>query len=115
MAKKNGTLLVEREAFTMNDKSYFSYFIKGNVRGKDVKAGIVPPDQGGWAILDIVFGGAMSCELVATPFEMKTASGQVIKGNTYSVRSVDENGEVYECKIKPARDSDKWYLNMLVR
>ena len=28
---------------------------------------------------------------------------------------VDENGEIYECKIKPFRDSDKALLNMLLR
>ena len=115
MAKKEVKIMVEREAFTSNDKSYFSYFIKGNVRGKDVKVGVIPPDKGGYTVLDIVFGDAMSCELVATPFEMKTESGQVIKGNSYSVRSVDENGEVYECAIKPARTSDKSLLNMLLR
>ena len=43
------------------------------------------------------------------------ATGNVIKGNTYAVRSVDENGEVYECTIKPFRVSDKMLLNMLMR
>ena len=115
MAKKENKIMVERETFTANDKTYFSYFIKGNVRGKEVKVGVIPPDNGGDTVLDIVFGDAMSCELVATPFEMKTESGQVIKGNTYSMRSVDENGETYECAVKPARSSDKALLNMLLR
>ena len=47
MAKNNGTILVERETFEMNGKAYFSYFIKGNVRGKDVRVSIIPPDKGG--------------------------------------------------------------------
>ena len=29
--------------------------------------------------------------------------------------SIDENGEVYECPIKPFRASDKTLLNMLMR
>lgn len=115
MAKNESKIMVERETFVSNDKSYFSYFIKGKIRGKEVKIGIIPPDKGGYTVLDIVFDGAVSCELVTTPFEMKTESGQIIKGNTYTVKSVDENGEVYECQVKPARTSDKALLNMLLR
>ena len=29
--------------------------------------------------------------------------------------AVDEDGQIYECKIKPFRDSDKALLNMLLR
>ena len=115
MAKKN-VIMVERETYEKNDKTYFSYFINGNVRGKDIRVLITPPDKGGYAVLDIVFGNEMKAELVVNPYEIKDdATGNVIKGNTYAVRSVDENGEVYECAIKPFRSSDKALLNMLMR
>ena len=106
---------VERETFESNGKKYFSYFIKGNVRGRDIKAGVMPPDKGGYTVLDIVFDGEMEAELVITPFEIKDVKGKTIKGNTYAVRSYDEDGTVYECPIKPARTSDKSFLNMLLR
>lgn len=106
---------VERETFEMDGKQYFSYFIKGTVRGRNVKAAVVPPDKGGYAVLDIVFDGAMEAELVLTPYEMKDDKGKTIKGETYSVRSTDEDGEIYECKIKPYRTSDKSLMNMLLR
>ena len=106
---------VERETFESNGKEYFSYFIKGNVRGREVKAGVIPPDKGGYTVLDIVFDGQMEAELIVTPFEIKDVKGKTIKGNTYSVRSYDEDGTVYECPIKPARTSDKSFLNMLLR
>lgn len=112
MAKKQ--IVVERETFKMGEKEFYSYFVKGNVRGKDVKAGVVPPDKGGYVVLDIVFGNAMSAELTVKPFEIKDDNGNVIKGNTYSVKSVDENGKVYECTVKPARASDKTLLTMLL-
>ena len=84
-------------------------------RGREVRAAVVPPDRGGYAVLDIVFGDKMEADLVVTPFEMKDdASGRTITGNTYKVRSVDENGEVYECKIKPFRASDKTLITMLL-
>ena len=114
MAKKQ-TIMVERETFESEGKTYFSYFIKGSVRGKDVKVSVVPPDKGGYTVLDIVFGDAMKAELKITPFEIKGEGGNVITGNTYAVFSKDENGEVYECTIKPSRNSDKMLLNMLAR
>ena len=115
MEDKN--IFVERDTFEMNGKTYFSYFIKGTVRGKEVRVGIIPPDRGGYTVLDIVFGNEMKAELTLTPYEIKDEStGRVVKGNTYGVKTVDEEtGEVYECKVKPSRESDKTLLNMLLR
>ena len=76
MAKK--VIFVEREPFEMNEKTYFKYFIKGNIRGKDVKIAIVPPDRGGYTVLDIVYGDAMQAELKIMPFEIKGEKGNVI-------------------------------------
>ncbi len=109
-------ILVERDTYTKNGQEYFSYFINGNIRGKVYRIGVVPPDNGGYSVLDIVFGNEMSAELVLKPYEIKDEkTGQVLKGNTYAVRSVDEDGVVYECPIKPARVSDKTMLNMFLR
>ena len=36
---ENTKINVERETFKSNGKEYFSYFIKGVVRGRNVKAG----------------------------------------------------------------------------
>ena len=100
MAKQ---IFVERETFEKNGRTFFSYFIRGNIRGKDVKVAVVPPDKGGYTVLDIVFGNEMSAEL------------RVIAGNSYAVQTVDEDGEIYECSVKPYRNSDKTMLAMLVK
>ena len=114
--EKKTKIYLEREIFEKDGKSYFSYFIKGTIRNKDVRILITPPDKGGFTVLDIVFGNESKLELVATPYEIKDdATGNVIKGNTYSVKSVDEQGNVYECSVKPFRSSDKALLNMLMR
>lgn len=106
---------VERNTYEKDGKTYYSYFIKGNIRGRDIRVLIVPPDKGGYTVLDIVFGEEMEAELVLNPYEIKDEStGKVIKGNSYAVRTVDEDGEVYECAIKPFRASDKALLNMLL-
>lgn len=114
--KKENQIVVERETYEKNGKQYFSYFVKGNVRGKDVKASVMPLDIGGYTVLDIVFGNEMKADLVLNPYEIKDEkTGSVMSGNTYSVRTVDENGEIYECRIKPAKNSDKSLLNMILR
>lgn len=118
MAKNsnNKQIFVERETFEKNGRTYFSYFIKSNIRGKDVKVAVVPPDRGGYTVLDIVFGDEMAAQLVAKPFEIKDeATGKVIAGNTYAVQTMDADGEVYECAVKPYRSSDKSMLQMLLR
>ena len=38
-------ILVERETFEKNGKSYYSYFIKGIIRDKEVRISIMPPDR----------------------------------------------------------------------
>lgn len=109
-------LKVERETYEKNGKTFYSYFIKGVIRGKTVKATVIPPDVGGYVVLDIVFDANLDVNLVITPFEMKDSNtGGIITGTTYSVVSTDENGVVYECKVKPSRPSDKALLNMMLR
>lgn len=109
------TIYVERETFEKDDKTYYSYFIKGKVRGKEIKVAVIPPDRGGYSVLDIVFGNEMKAELTLTPYEIKDdSSGKIIKGNTYGVRTYDESGEIYECNIKPYRNSDRTLLQMLL-
>ncbi len=114
--KKNEKILVERETYEYKEKTYFAYYVKGTVRGREVKAQVVPPDRGGFTVLDIVFDASLNVELTLNPYEFEDEkSHKVITGTTYSVKSVDENGEIYECKVKPYRDSDKTLLNMLLR
>lgn len=110
-------IIVEKGTFEYNDKEYSSYFISGKIKGKDVKVGLMPPDKGGWAVLDILFCDTAQGELVVKPYELKDEkTGKVTAtGNTYAVRTVDENGEIYECPVKPLKGSDKAILNMLLR
>ena len=83
--------------------------------GREVRVMVVPPDFGGYTVLEIVYVGAKEAELVLNPYEIKDEStGRVIKGNSYAVRTVDADGEVYECAIKPFRASDKALLQMLL-
>ena len=113
--KEEKKIYVERELVQKDGKEFYSYYINGTVRGKDFRVLITPPDNGGYRVLDIVYGNEMAAELTLTPYEMRDEKGKVIKGNTYGVRTVDTDGTVYECKIKPFRNSDSTLLNMLLR
>ena len=110
-------IIVEKGTFEYNDKEYSSYFIAGKIKGKDVKVALMPPDKGGWAVLNTLFSDTNQGELVVKPYELKDEkTGKVTAtGNTYAVRTVDENGEIYECPVKPFKSSDKALLNMLLR
>ena len=39
---ENKTVMVERETYERNGNKYFSYFIKGTLRGIDFKVGVQP-------------------------------------------------------------------------
>ena len=119
MAKNNnqngGVIYVEREPYEYEGKTYFGYYVKGIVLGREIKAQVAPHDNGGFEILDLVFNGADKVELFLTPYEIRDEkTKRVSKGFTYGVRSYDEDGRVYECPVKPYRSSDKTKLQMLL-
>lgn len=117
MAKENSIkkqLFVEREKYTKEGKDFFSYFVRGLIRGKEVKARMSPSDMGGYDILDIVFLTDEKAELIITPSEMTGEDGRIVKFTSYECRNIDaETGVVYSCKLKPQRASDKAILEML--
>lgn len=109
------TLFVERESFKGKDnKEYWAYVIKGNVRGREIKVDFIPKDKGGYEPLDILFEISDKAELIMNHEQMKDSSGHITRYVSYKVRTVDEDGVVFECGVKPARDSDKALLNMLI-
>ena len=112
-------ILVLREGKESNGRMYYNYFANVMIRGQEFRVNLVPPDmgtdKGGFKILDIVFGDAESAELVPVPYEIKDARGRSTRGYTYNLRVVDEDGEVFECPIKPRRKSDGTALKMAVK
>ena len=110
-------IYVERDTYIGKDeKEHFSYFVKGELRGKDVRVRIPPPDVAGYTVLEIVFGDKNKAELTVAPFEIKDDKGKVTaSGNTYGVKFADEDGMVYESKIKPFQESDRALLGMLLK
>ena len=108
-------IYVQRELVKKENKEFYAYFIEGVVRGKDVKVLISAPDFGGYKVLDIVFGNEEKAELTVQKMTMTDAKGKESSYVKYGVKSVDEDGTVYECKIKPFRGSDKDLLEMILK
>ena len=108
-------LKVLKEHYIKDEKEYSCYCLRGVVRGRDVKVQLLPPDFAGYTVLDIVFDDQNEADFIVTPFEFKADNGQVIAGNNYSVRSIGDHGEIYECKVIPAHSSDKTLIEMLLR
>lgn len=119
----NGNLVMVREA--INDKSgkqlttddgrlYFSYVVRGYIRGREKKIDFVPKDKGGYEPLDIVFDISSKAELLISEEKMTDGNGNTTSYTAYKVVVTDEDGEVWECAVKPQRDSDKTLLNFLL-
>ncbi len=115
----NNEIKVEKASFEYKGNTCYEYFISGVVRGREVKIKLGPSDpldRGGYTVLDIVFGDESTADFVVEPFEFQDASGKLITGKRYIVRTTDkETGEIYECAVKPVRNSDKSLLAMLVK
>lgn len=107
-------LFVGREYYERDGKQYFWCFVSGKIRGKDVRVGLVPVDFGGYEVVDIVFGAEQKVGLYKYLYEMRDEhTKRTVKGFTYKIQSQDDDG-VYAIKLKPARDSDKALLEMLL-
>ncbi|MDR2047060.1 MAG: hypothetical protein LBP79_04050 [Clostridiales bacterium] len=110
-------LYAERERYTGRDgKEYWSYYVKGTARGKEIKANLIASDRGGYEVLDLVYGGGEdTAELIIVPYEFKNDDGKTISGDNYVVRNTDKKtGEVYEADIKFAQKSDKRLFDMII-
>lgn len=116
-AVESGLMVLREKRKTADGKrEYFTYSVKGKLRGVEQHVALDPPDRGGYAVLNMVFGDQNAVPLLLVPYEMTDErTGRKITGNTYLVRTVDENGIKYECKVKPSRDSDKRILDCFLQ
>ena len=107
-------LFVEREAFTGSyGERFWAHVVRGQVRGRNIKIDFIPKDKGGYEVLDIVFGASDKAELIMCNEVMTDSHGNKTRYISYKVRTEDALGEL-ECGVKPAQDSDKALLTMLI-
>lgn len=120
---QNGNLVMVREPIngkdgkqltTKDGRLYFAYIVRGVIRGQAKKVDFAPKDMGGYEPLDLLFDIADRAELIMEDKVMEDNNGNKTAYTAYSVRVTDEDGEVWECEVKPQRNSDKALLNFLL-
>ncbi len=119
---ENGNFVITREPIkgangkqltTQDGRLYFAYLIKGTLRGRAVKVDFSPKDKGGYQPLDLVFDVSSKGELVLTEV-VQEMNGVKSRRTVYTVETVDEDGIVWKCEVKPTRTSDRDTLSMLI-
>ena len=118
----NGNFIIRREAIldkrgnqyvTADGRLYFKYKLHGNLRGRKVVVDFSPKDKGGYLPLDLVFDVNPEAELDITD-EVTEFNGRKQHRTVYTVNTVDENGVVWHCEVKPTGKSDVDLLTMLM-
>ena len=99
---------------TKDGRPYFAYIVRGVIRGQEKKVDFAPKDKGGYEPLDILFDINDKAELIMTDEVMTDENGNKTPYVSYKVQVVDEDGEIWECGVKPQRDSDKALLKFLL-
>lgn len=110
---------VRREKFKADDgREMWSYYVDGKVRNRKVKVSFVAYDKGGagYEFLDLIFDTKDEVDLVMYDETQKDFNGKVISKRTvYEIQDVDEEtGVVYSYKVKPYRETDKAYINIML-
>ena len=119
----NGNLVLVREPIngkdgkqltTKDGRPYYAYIVRGLIRGLEKKVDFVPKDMGGYEPLDILFDIAPKAELIMRDEVMANADGSKTQYTTYTAQVTDEDGEIWDCSVKPQRDSDKALLRFML-
>ena len=108
-------LFAIRTPFTgSSGEQYWAYKVQGQVRGRDISVDLAPKDKGGYEPLDILFDVSDKAELLIRIESTTDANGKTNKYNVFTLETTDEFGMPYQCEVKPARNSDKSLLVMLL-
>lgn len=119
----NGNLVLVREPIngkdgkqltTKDGRPYYAYIVRGLIRGQEKKVDFVPKDMGGYEPLDILFDIAPKAELIMRDEVMANADGSKTQYTSYTAQVTDEDGEIWDCSVKPQRDSDKALLRFML-
>lgn len=119
----NGNLVLVREPIngkdgkqmrTKDGRPYFAYVVRGMIRGQEKKVDFIPKDVGGFEPLDILYDISQKAELIIKDEEMLNTDGTKTSYTSYKAQVVDEDGEIWDCSIKPQRDSDKALLRFML-
>lgn len=109
-------LKVERTIYNdkKSGKTFFNYGVNGVLKGQQKKADFTGKDFGMGEVLDLVFDGTDTADLVYYEGEVEDKNGKVNKYMVYEAQTVDSDGVVWTAQIKPRFASDKSLITMLI-
>lgn len=106
-------LVLNRESVTLKGKKYFNYYVACEIYGRKSKARIIPKDNGGYALLDILFDNGGDVKLLRKTNKQTNSNGSISMINTYTAVYTDPVSEkVYEVLVKPYKPSDEDWIKM---
>lgn len=116
MAKIN-EMILERESVTSKGRTFYNYYVNCEVKGKKSRARIIPKDNGGYSLLDIIFASA---EINNEPVTLSRKQQKQTNSNgtttvltSYTaIYSESEDMEAYEVAVKPFRSSDEDWIKI---
>lgn len=112
--KNETTFVLERAPFKTKDgREMFNYFVPCKIMGMDYAADILPKDPGGYEFLNLMFKIKPTVDLVMWQEVMTDEKGRETEYDVLEARVVNEDGLVFNYKVKLAQPSDKAYLNVL--
>ena len=114
-AKESKDLLVKvtRESFgEKDDIKLYSYHINAIIRGKEKKISLMPKDNGGYELLNIIFFDEDTVDGKIVFNDIKLESGETLNQILVEVFVIDD-GITYAYQLKTQRDSDKATLKIL--
>ncbi len=113
--KETAKVFLERKKYTGSDgREFWNYYVGGKIRNRNVEIDFMPKDNGGYEPLDIIFDVVDKAELLLSKEKTTSDDGKTMSYFTYKASVKDTDGIVYECSVKPSRDSDKALFNMLL-
>ncbi len=116
---ENTGLVVERRKVPSTKKKgekIWVYFVSGILRNREVQAGLLAYDVGGYSLLDLVFDGTTEVPLWRKHYEVRDNDGKVsMTGYHYYAVSVDDDGTAYLAQVKPSAKSDNSFLEALIK
>lgn len=120
--KPLGDFIVTREIFreeTDEQSALYGYVLKDklivNGKEREIRIDFAAKDAGGYEMLDIIFMISDFAYLVMHDETMKDEDGKATQYRVYEIANEDDLGVKYVYKVKPARESDKALLNVLIQ
>jgi len=105
-----------REKFVSNGKTYWGYFVSGNIAGKPMTAEFIPLDVGGYEVLDLVFAFSEEADIKVTKTVSKNNMGCRVTYTSYEAENfVPNTTKRLHCGIRPSKNSDQAVFDMIVQ